>query len=302
MTITSAPSAAYGFAFGDGTSQWLFGGAGQGVQVLQVDGLESIPELRTQDTSRGYMDGAFSGRDFLQSRSITFQLQIMGDANTPQASFQAYLAELRQYLVPQRAGTGVLQFNIPGRGVQRVNARVRRRQITLDPVYTYGRVTALVEFFCPDPRIYDDTLNSYSLTTSASGTPVRSYNRTYNLTYVGSGGATGTVTVTNNGNYETWPTITIGSITSGGACTAPIITNLTTGDILSFPGLSMSATDVLVIDTDLRTVLLNGVAARNAMSNSSRWFTLPANVSQTLQFTVAAGTQVAQVNYRNAYI
>lgn len=300
MTIASAPSAAYGFAFGDGTSQWLFGGAGQGVQVLQVEGLESFPELRTQDNPRGYMDGAFSGRDFLNSRSIMFTLQVMGDGASPTSSFQTYLGELRQYLMPQRAGTGVLQFNIPGRGVQRVNARVRRRQITLDPVYTYGRAVALIEFFCPDPRIYDDTLSAYTLTSASSA--LRTYNRNYNLTYTGGSGSLGYVTVANNGNYETWPTFTIGPAGTGNACVAPTINNLTTGDTIAFPSLSMSATDVLVVDADLRTVLLNGVAARNAMSNASRWFSLPVGSPQTLQFTVASGTQTLEVTYRNAYI
>jgi hypothetical protein len=300
MTISTAPYAAYGFAFGDGTSQWLFGGAGQGVQVLQVDGLESFPELRTQDNSRGYMDGAFSGRDFLNSRTITMTLQIMGDGASPTSSFQTYLAELRQYLLPQRSGTGVLQFNIPGRGVQRVNARVRRRQITLDPLYTYGRATAMVEFFCPDPRIYSDTLSSYTL--SSASTSFRSYPRTYNLVYTGGSGSTGALTVTNQGNYETWPTFTIGALSGGSVCSAPTITNLTTQQVISFPSLSMSATDVLVVDSDLRTVLLNGVAARNALSTSSRWFSLPVGTPQSLQFTVGSGTQTLTLTYRDAYI
>ena len=107
MTI---PSGNYQFAF----NGWAFGGLGQGVQVLQVDGLEDMPGLRVQDDNRGFSDGMFTGRDFLNGRVITFTLQVMNDsANT----MQTYLAQLKANLVFQQSGTGTLQFQLPGRGV-----------------------------------------------------------------------------------------------------------------------------------------------------------------------------------------
>ena len=75
----TTPGAPYTFAF----NGWLFGGPGQGVQVLNIDGLEDVPTLRTQDESRGYSDGQFSGRDFLNGRSIVTTLQIMSDSVNP---------------------------------------------------------------------------------------------------------------------------------------------------------------------------------------------------------------------------
>ena len=39
-------------------------GAGTPYPVQSIDGLEGLPELRTQDDNQGYNDGMFSGRDF----------------------------------------------------------------------------------------------------------------------------------------------------------------------------------------------------------------------------------------------
>ena len=366
----------YQFAFGDGTgsTQWVFGGPGAGVQVLQVDGLEGLPNLRTQDANRGYMDGSFSGRDFVDARVVTFQLQIMSD-NTN--SMQTYLAELQQYLMPQRSGMNVLQMYLPGgRGVRRLYGRVRKRQILIDPQYVYGRALATLEFYCPDPRIYNDTAASYTINSLSSSS--RTYNRQYGysttsntigtgsktftvpagLGYLsgqavtaqsqgtpsaymigtitsyssttlvvnipstaGSTGGSGTFTdwailgptyptavsgssgsqsVTNVGNYETWPTFSIS--TSSTSCSGIIVSNYTTGDVLSFPNLTLGASDTLVLDSDLRTVLINGSPARNTMSVASRWFPLPPATKQIIGLSAATGTALCTISYRDAYI
>ena len=291
----------YQFAFGDGTgsSQWVFGGPGAGVQVLQVDGLEGIPNLRTQDSSRGYMDGSFTGRDFLNARTVTFTLQIMSD-NT--ASMQTYLAELQRYLMPQRSGINVLQVYLPGgRGVRRLYGRVRRREIVVDPSYVYGRAIATLEFFCPDPRIYSDAVTSNTINSLSSTT--RSYNRTYNLTYPTTvSGSSGSVTLTNQGNYETWPSFSISVQSPSTSCSGIVISNFTTGDVLSFPNLTLGASDTLVIDSDLRTVLVNSTPARNTLSVDSRWFPLPPSTAQTIGLTAATGTASCTITYRDAFI
>lgn len=282
------PASSYGFAF----NGWLFGGAGQGVQVLSIEGLEDLPTLRTSDAGRGFADGVFTGSDYLNNRTIVMELQIMSDANAPMST---YLAQLKQYLLSQTAGTGVLQFLIPNRGVQRVNARVRRRAIKIDPEYTYGKAYALVEFFCPDPRLYNDTATTASLVPTAGA--LRTYNRTYNRTYtVTSAGAT-SVVLTNNGNYQTFPTFTI-----TGTCASPLITNYSTGQILSFPSATLGSTDVLLVDCDLKTVMLNGVAARNLLSNTSQWFGLSPNVATTINYSVSSGSGSCNISFRDAYI
>lgn len=284
-----SPAENYEFAF----NGWLFGGPGQGVQVLSVEGLEDLPVLRVQDDIRGFQDGMFTGRDFMSGRTITFELQVMNDASN---SMQTYLAELKNNLVFQQSGTTVMQFLLPNRALQRVNARVRKRSIKIDPEYVYGRAIAYVEMFCPDPRIYDDALSSQTLTpTSQVG---RTYNRTYNLIYNTPSGTTSSFGVfTNTGNVTVYPTFTF-----SGAMTNPRIVNSTTGQSIPL-NIVTSAADTLVVDPDLRSVTYNGSPARNLVSNTAQWFGFPPG-DTTLGIVVdtAAAAANCVVSYRNGYV
>jgi hypothetical protein len=283
-----SPTVNYSFGF-DG---WLFGGVGQQVQVLSVDGLDSLPSVRNQDSTRGYADGLFTGRDFASGRQVTFNLQIMGD-NSNNARY--YVNELRANLLMQQYGTSLLQFQLPSRSLQFVNARVRSRDITIDPDYSYGKAYAKVVMLCPDPRIYDNAVQTGVVSTPAQGTG-RVYNRTYNLTYIGSGSGN-TVTCTNSGTYPTVPTFTI-----TGPCTNPVIVNSTTGQKLAFTT-TLSSADTLVVNPDLRTVLYNGSAARNLLTTDSSWFYLPVG-STNIGFVAGASSVGASltVQFNNAYL
>jgi hypothetical protein len=294
----ATPSQPYVFAF----NGYLFGGIGQNVQVLSVEGLEDVPTLRVQDEGRGYSDGMFTGRDFLNGRSITMSLQIMGDpsgAGGTATSMQTYLQAMKANLISQTTGTGVLQIYLPNRGVQRLNARVRRRSIKIDPEYTYGKAYAMVEFFCPDPRIYNDTLSSYPFSSNSGW--IRSYNKNFNMTYSAGAGGQSSWTITNNGNYETFPVFTFTG-TSPSPTIGVQMTNLTTSKTLSFPTVSLGANDVLIVDTDMKTITLNGAAARNLLANSSQWFSLPASTANTITYSTLSGTGTCTMTYRDAYI
>jgi hypothetical protein len=205
-----------------------------------------------------------------------------------------YLDQLKQYLAPQQTGVSVLQFLLPNQDVRRVYARVRRRNITIDPEYTYGQSFARVEFYCPDASIYSDDVFTASMVVGLS--QYRTYSRTYNLTYSFGTSNTPFAGVTNNGNTTTYPTIEI-----TGPCNGPSITNLATGQTLSFTNASLSATDTITVDTYMKTVLLNGTAARNLLDASSSWYGIGTG-STTFEFSVLGGSGSATISYRNAYI
>jgi hypothetical protein len=279
----------YSFAF----NGFVFGGAGSPFQITQVEGLESLPALRVQDANRGYLDGMYSGRDFLGGRTITIKMLILsGNGLTAFQNFN----NLQTNLTPQQTGTTPLQFQLsPAGGLQYVNARVRSRKSIVDPEYTYGYIKADYEFFCPDPRYYDNTTQTASMTYSA---PLgRTYNRTYNLTY-GGGSNTSQITVTNSGWTSTYPTITI-----YGPVINPTVGNLTTGQSLNF-NYSMSQSDIIAIDLQYRTILLNGSPARNLLLGSSSWFAAQSGANQF--YFVGSGTTYgvtnATVQWNNAYI
>ena len=87
-----------------GTYQFQFRGvpfgAGTPYIVESVDGL-GTPALRVQDDNRGYIDGAYSGRDFYEGRTVTFNILIIGDSTK---SAQAYYRDFRYDLSPQVQG------------------------------------------------------------------------------------------------------------------------------------------------------------------------------------------------------
>jgi len=64
----------------------------------------------------------------------------------------------------------------------------------------------------------------------------------------------------------------------------------------------LSAADVLVIDTDLKAISLNGNPARNLLDNASQWFGFPpgSTTVSIIADTTAGGTLV--VSYRNGSV
>jgi hypothetical protein len=286
-TVTSLNS--YSFAF----NGFVFGGGNSAFQILNVDGLDALPAIRNQDDNRGYQDGMFTGRDFLSGRSIIMQIQVLtGSYGSLQAALQDFYANI----IPQQQGTGVLQFQIPGRSLQRVDARVRRRSAPINPDYTYGKALVNIEFFCPSPLYFDDTLKSTDL---YNGTTIqgRTYNRVYNLVY--GSGSQGNNLITNNGYATAYPLITI-----TGPANVPTVQDITTGQFLKI-NYNLVISDTLVIDTNLRTVTINGVNRRALLDNSSSWFNAPPGTS-FYTFTATAGSTgtgtSCVVTWRNAYI
>ena len=298
MTVTSLNS--YSFAFND----FVFGGADSPYQILNVDGLEDLPSIRNQDDNRGYQDGMFTGRDFLSGRTITMTIQILaGNSKSMAENVQLMQATLK----PQQSGTAPLQFQIPGSSLQRVEARVRRRALRVDPDFTYGKAVAIYEFFCPDPRRYDDTLQTTDLFSSSS-TIGRTYNRIYNTApntgqnpFVNGmsfgGGTSASNLIYNAGWTTTYPVITL-----TGSAVNPRITNVTTGQFLLF-NTTLGIGDVLQVDTGLRSVTLNGISRRAILVNSSTWFAAePGNSYYTYTATGTDANTTCQVSWRNAYI
>jgi phage-related protein len=279
----------YSFAF----NNQVFGGAGSPYQILSVDGLESLPGIRNQDDNRGYHDGMFTGRDFLNGRMITITFNTFGDNL---GSAQTNYNTIQSTLLPQTSGTTPLYFKFPNSPTseQFVNARVRALRTSVDPNYTYGYITSQVDFFCPDPNYYNSNLQTANMLISAA--LGRTYNKTFNYTY-GGGSATVTTTISNIGWATTYPTITI-----NGPITNPVVGDTTSGNTLYFTG-TYSSSDILEIDLYNQLITLNGAPARNLLI-SGTWFAAPPGNSNYF-FTgtgTLAGTTQATVSWYSAYI
>ena len=252
-----------------------------------------MPSIRNQDDNRGYHDGMFTGRDFLNGRIISIIFNTFGDSN---GSAQTNFNTIQRTLLPQTSGTTPLFFKFPNTPTseQFVDARVRNLRTTVDPNYTYGYITSQVDFFCPDPNYYDNNLQTSVMQISAA--LGRTYNKTFDYTY-GGGSATVTTTISNIGWGTTYPIIRI-----NGPITNPVVGNSTSGDTLYFSG-TYSALDLLEIDLYNQLITLNGNPARNLLI-SGTWFDAPPGNSNFF-FTgtgTLAGTTQATVSWYSAYI
>lgn len=262
----------YQFAF----NGYVFGAGAGGVVVTNVDGLGGLPPFRIQDDNRGYIDGSFSGRDFLDGRTVGLDILVLStDSNT---AFENY--QLLQYgLQPQQWGLypnpatpsdkqlGVFQFKLTeSTGLQRMYGRVRNIQTPITPEYSYGYIVARVELFFPDPRYYTDTA----------------------VTVTGS-----SVSITNYGWAATCPVVTLATppsnFTLSDGTNTMVFTSVDTGKNL-------------VIDTLSRIITQNGTPARNTMFGYT-WLSVPAastSLGVTKTWTLNTGSM--SVTYRSAYV
>jgi hypothetical protein len=103
--------------------------------------------------------------------------------------------------------------------------------------------------------------------------------------------------ITNDGWTTTYPEITI-----QGPAINPKVTNVTAGAFLLIDA-TIGTNDQLVLNTDYRTVTLNGVNRRALLNNSSTWFAAPPGTSYyTFLATGTDGNTSCVVSWRNAYI
>lgn len=144
----------------------------------------------------------------------------------------------------------------------RANGRLDVEQIGNVPSFQWS-----CDVRAADPRWYG-TLRS--VTYDPLGTPLtgRSYPKVYPKDYGGTGATAGTI---NNAGGSSSPA----SLLIEGPWTNPWVVNDTTGVAVYTQGTSLVAADDLVIDTRLRTVTLNGVAAPSLVDWArSRWLYL----------------------------
>ena len=273
---------------------YTFGGAGAPVQIMGVQGLEDTPQVRTADEVRGFTDGEFYGRDFLAGRAISMDLLILAGPT----GLRPVLEAMKAALIPQGGGstsTVPLSFNLPGIATRRVYCRLRRRALPITLEYTHNHASAVVEFYAADPRIYDDVASNAQVGLSGAGGGL-TFNATPNLTF-GTTAAPNTQVAMNAGNYNTKPVITI-----TGPVDTPVVQNVTQGLSLKV-NMALAAGDTLTLDTDTRSVVLNGTASRrSSLSTDSVWFDLSPGPNTILYSAAAATVSITYLTWRNAYI
>lgn len=262
------------------------------IDILRIDGLEGLPEVRSGDVARSGVHGLAPGRDLYGGRVIPIDAEILtGDAETLGQTLDAAKAAFAV-----TAEEHELTWKLPGQIERRVLARCRRRPVPIvAPNHQLGAQAFSVELTATDPLVY-----SASETVVSTGFPSGAEGFEFDITFplpFGSAGDGGTVQVDNDGTEDVpW------QATITGPWVNPRIEHAASGLWLEF-GISIASGETLVLDArdGYRTVMLNGSASRfSTIARGSTWFKLPPG-SNEVRFAGSSGSGSAELRMRSGW-
>lgn len=242
----------------------LWGNENGGLGVTNLDGWLNYT-LRGSNLERPGRHGTLPGQTFAEERVIEVELTSINDDPT-------ILAALRRLTVPDEdpleeplaiwAGTEQPQL---------VMAKLKRRAVPTDHEWSVGYHRATLQWVASDPKRYAVTESvSPTVGLPSPGIGGLTFPLTFPLSF-GTPGTPGSTTVTNTGEAATWPVYTL-----TGPLTGPVIT--TGGNYLRFANdFELGLGQTVVIDSDTRSVLLDGVARPDVLTQRE-WAYLPPDV------------------------
>ncbi len=251
----------------------------------QIDGLFGNAPIKSGDVQRPRDQGEFIGLDLYQGRDFTVDT----DAISNGTSLQSSLENLGSALLV--GGTTELPFYVQLPNLPLLCTMARCRKYAYPINLSYGAKLAnpiSIAFHSTDPRLYTAPTQEQTAGLSGASVSGASFNWSFNLSFGGSV-AVSHVNVANSGNYEIRPIVVI-----AGPCTTPTISNQSIAGIPSLTfNLSLNNGDIMTVDMDAHTVVLNGVNRLNTLAPGFQWWNLPANSTSTISFTSLDGTPVA---------
>lgn len=256
-----------------------------------IDGWDS-PDVAGQVIQRSADHGGWPASQFLAPRVLT--VTVMASAQT-QALRDVARAQFQQALAvgitPNDLTTLVYNEPVPKTALCRRSGKVTEAKPTLtDVVFTANLV-------CPDPRKYGARANTavaYAAVSGGGGGMTVPFTIPVTLD---PGAPPGVMTVTNAGNFETRPVLTL-----KGPLAAPAVTNATYGLTISFSQMTLGPSDVLTVDTDTRACYLNG-AYCNADLSSAWWVLQPGPNELLLTASdYGSGGAYLEASWQDAYL
>lgn len=230
--------------------------------------------------------GAFAAPQFYAARALTLSVQATA---LTQALRDVARAQLQQAVPVSDLAVFTYDEPVPKQVMVRRSGQIPETYPTLfDVVFS-------IVLIAPDPRKY--SVEAYSPQVNAVDTVLvgAQVPFTVPVTLPPQPSDSGAISAQNHGTFESPPVITI-----TGPVTAPAVTNVTTGQTVSWSALTLGADDVLVADFSVQETQLNGVFVPADLFSS--WWMLPPGVS-TIQMTGSAqpGSGMT-LSYRDAWI
>jgi hypothetical protein len=257
--------------------------------LQSLEGWDS-PEVRAEFQEREADHGAWASPVYLGSRPVTLSgtVEALDRASLDTALDQLYAA------AALTDTTLTVWESTPKQATVRRSGKVLAQHVT-DRTATWSVLVTAA-----DPRRYGTTLQS-----GTTGLPSTTGGLTFPITFPASFSATtvsGQINAVNSGSIDTRPVLTI-----TGPVVAPTVSALYPDGTLRqlIYSQDLVSGDVLVIDTDAHTVLLNGsVSRRRFMTVSAGWPTIPAGSSVNFQFQSSTynATAMLAATWRSAWM
>lgn len=233
-----------------------------------IKGLAGSPPPKADTRDRARRHGLLDRTSLYQARLIEVDNAVL--AGDP-ADIWAALDELKAAFA--LGSDHLVQFQRTGLAdAERVVARVAG-ELSADLDYaSQGVILWSVPLLAADPRIYSDVLKTGSYV-PGTGSGGMTFPLAFPLSF--SGSSSTELTIENDGTFETPPVWTI-----TGPAVNPQIVNDTTGEVIATTGLTLLATDTLVIDVAARTATIDGTARADVIDPSqTSWGELAVGVN-----------------------
>ncbi|MFD7257818.1 hypothetical protein [Streptomyces sp. NPDC059874] len=140
------------------------------ISIVAVDGLLTLPDVRSSDLTLVQRHGLYAGDDYMNGRTVTLTLEVYGSSRE---EFTAALNAVQAAFLPAEAEKP-LTFRFPGATADRtafVMVRPRKRSAPLDLNFANMVCNVMVELYATSPYMEADDLTTLpTLASPFSGT------------------------------------------------------------------------------------------------------------------------------------
>lgn len=263
------------------------------IDIETVTGLDSAPFRQTKREHEG-VDGGFMDAEFETGRDISLQGVVYSNNNPT----ETFLDALKANWGPSTTLLPLYYYTLET-GLRVIYVKPLGCQYNWDTLRRVGMTAITFTAYAEDPRIYSGSQLVSVIPVNATVFTGFAFNFGFNLSFGG-------VTNTSDGqfvyNLGNRPAPIVMTIT--GPVTNPIIVNDTVSSLMAF-NITLGVGDQLVIDTQYRTVRLNGANRRSTMTYPG-WFDLqPAPIAaggaNFIRFRSSGGTGTLTLTYRASW-
>lgn len=232
------------------------------VDILKVQGLDNAP-IRTTERDHEGTDGGFMDAEFEKGRPVVLE----GTVYAINGPMEPFLDTLKSNWAPSTTPIP-FYFKKPGVAERMMFIKPLGCRYDVDQSRRLDMTQIQFSGYAEDPRIYDATLTSTTISQGETIVVGRGYPKSYSYSY-GSNAAPVGQNLIVSGNRPTPPIFVI-----NGPLVNPQIINETTGESMIFD-ITLNDTDVMTVDIKNRSVSVNGQNRRAALRLPNWFFLMP---------------------------